>query len=103
MKLITLLLLTSCGTNNLRTWHETKEYTEVGVRCAQDYYYSFKYGRCIYSPLPKDVPESKSTAFLPVLDVKMIKNKARHGKRLKTAKFDCSKLYAKLNQCSAVE
>lgn len=98
MKLITLLLLTSCAGNNLRTWHETKEYTEVGVKCAQEYYYSFKSGHCIYIPSP----EARKAPFLAVSTQRQV-NVPKKIKRLKTAKFDCSQLYTKLNKCSAVE
>ena len=99
MKLITLLLLTSCGTNSLRTWHKTTEYTEIGVKCAQEYYYSFKYGKCVVDHSFKPLPQAKNEAKLGL----EIKTNAKNKPRTKTAKYDCSKLYTKLNKCSAIE
>ena len=106
--LIPIILLQSCA-SDLKSYRKTIIYTEVGVKCAQEYYYSLRYGKCIY------IPSTYSpSGVIPVIEKTYIPSPERHirlNKRVshKTKvmskakpKIDCKLILDNINKCSTV-
>ena len=99
MKLIVILLLTTSCASGLRSYRKVTTYTEIGVKCAQEYYYSFRYGKCIYIPStysPSGVSVNVEHIYKAASDVVIKLNKPI--KRI--GKIDCKVILANINKCS---
>lgn len=102
--LISLLLLQSCA-SGLKTYKVI--YTEVGVKCAQDYYYSFRYDKCVYIPptySPSGISSPIEYSFKPTPDRETslnqpIKRKIKAIVKTKP-KIDCKAVLTNINKCS---
>ena len=97
MKLLLIaLLLSSCSSQPLRTkLLNSKQFRvntyQTGVKCPDNYYYSFKDHLCHRHTITGISLDSASTSR--VVRVKPVK-------RLKRAKIDCSNVFKIVNQCS---
>lgn len=91
MKLITLLLLTSCAEYQPRTYQQLTTYRIKGVKCSSNAYYSYQYDKCI----ALEMPEKPIEVIKPIKTVEHIRKAV---KRLKTP--NCGYILNKINQCS---
>jgi hypothetical protein len=104
--IISLLLLQSCA-SELKSYRKVTTYTEVGVKCAQEYYYSLRYGKCMVLPSnysPSGVSIETIHSFKPSLDRvislnKRVSHKTKGITKTKP-KIDCKVILDNINKCS---
>lgn len=92
MKLLILLLITSCASyrydaNNPVIRRQLIETVKIGVKCPNGYYYSLKADMCY--------PQLITTDSRDITRVSRPKAK----KALKTARIDCKEVFKRINQC----
>ena len=104
--IISLLLLQSCA-SELKSHRKIITYTEVGIKCSQEYYYSLRYGKCVYMPptySPSGVSSIIEHSFKPTPDRRIAQNAPvlRKPKAIvKTKpKIDCKVILDNINKCS---
>ena len=100
--IISLLLLQSCA-SELKSYSRKTIYTEVGIKCSQEYYYSLRYGKCMVLPSSNPVliitkthkpsPDRQINLNKPVL------RKTKANVRAKS-KIDCKVILDNINKCS---
>lgn len=104
--LIILLLCTSCA-SGLKSYSRKTIYTEVGIKCAQEYYYSLRYGKCVYMPptySPSGISSPPTITYTSSPDRRIALNapvlrKTKTKVRAKT-KINCKVILDNINKCS---
>lgn len=115
--LIICLLLSSCAQYAPKSYIKTIRYRELGIQCAQSYYFSYEYGKCVYLPptthyvnasdTPSGVSVDTAHSYRPGQD-KLIKtspdaqkrpNKRVLPKRQAQGRVDCQKVFIEANKC----
>lgn len=104
--IISLLLLQSCA-SELKSHRKIITYTEVGVKCTQEYYYSLRYGKCMVLPSsysPSGVIPTITKTYKPSLEREISLNKrvlVTKKAIVKTKpKIDCKVILDNINKCS---
>jgi len=88
MKLLIIMFLAVSCASNPKSYRKVTNYTEIGVKCAQDYYYSLRYNGCIYMPVAI-VGRTLTSTYKASPDTVIRLNKPIKRKANVISKVDC--------------
>jgi hypothetical protein len=99
MKLIIIMSLAVSCASNLKSYRKVTNYTEIGVKCAQDYYYSLRYNKCIYMP-GAIVSRTLTSTYKASPDTVISLSKPIKRKAKVVSKVDCKVILDNINKRS---